>query len=489
MVTLVAVLAAGAGIPMSAGAGGTASRHHVVIDGVPLDEVHPRALRPGASGRRPGVVVAHGFAGSARLMTPFADTLAARGYVVVLLDFGGHGTATRPMDGDAGLQRDLDTATRHLRGLPDVDPSRVAVVGHSMGAGAAVRYGATHPDVGATVALSLPDASDVRPNRPRRLLVLVGGLEFAGFRDAARRAAETGGGREVVVPAVEHVTILYAPRAHREVVGWLDGAFGDTAGRLPSPVRRPAGAALLMLAFVLGFVPLIRAVLGPARPRPWPTVPAIGLAMAVSGGVAVVAALVAAVVPTTRLPIAIGGYLVGFTALTGVGLVVGHRLSGHGPSGHRREAPSVGSPAEVRSARRLGVAAPLLVAYAGAAIAVPLHLGVAQAVPVGPRWWLLLLIWAGFAVLAFGAELLTARSGVGLLAVSAVATIVLTAAAVAGLTSGFVLLVVPLLAALMAWQALWSGMLYAHDAPAWLVAPVGALVVAWPVAVTLPLTA
>ena len=136
---------------------------------------------------------------------------------------------------------------------------------------------------------------------------------------------------------------------------------------------------------------------------------------------------------------------------------------------------------------RAGPAAVLLVAYAGAAIFVPLQTGVVQAVPVGPRWWLLVLIWAGFAVLAVGAGRLTGGDSLGLFIVSVVATVVLTAAAVAGLTSGFVLLVVPLLAVLMVWQAVWNAVLHRYSAPLWLAAPVGALVVAWPVAVTLPL--
>ena len=183
LAALLAVLvAAGAGMWLLAGADGEPSRKHVVVGGVPLDEVHPT----GASGeRRPGVVVAHGFAGSARLMAPFGDSLAARGYVVVLLDFSGHGANTRPLPegtastetSTAALQHDLDVATAHLRGLPDVDPARVALAGHSMGASAVTRYAAAHPEVTATVAISLPDASTVLPDRPARLLLLVGGLD------------------------------------------------------------------------------------------------------------------------------------------------------------------------------------------------------------------------------------------------------------------------------------------------------------------------
>ena len=65
--------------------------------------------------------------------------------------------------------------------------------------------------------------------------------------------------------------------------------------------------------------------------------------------------------------------------------------------------------------------------------------------------------------------------------------IALTGAAVVGLTSTFVLLVVPLLAVLLLWQAIWSAVLHRFAAPKWLIALVGSLVVAWPIATALPM--
>ena len=49
---------------------------------------------------------------------------------------------------------------------------------------------------------------------------------------------------------------------------------------------------------------------------------------------------------------------------------------------------------------RGAVAAPVLIGYAAVTIAVPVQLGLTHAVPVGARWWLLALVWLGFAVLA-----------------------------------------------------------------------------------------
>ncbi|MFI5952725.1 alpha/beta hydrolase family protein [Cryptosporangium sp. NPDC051539] len=441
--------------------------HHVTVDGVPLDEVHPAA-----SGRRPGVVVAHGFAGSARLMAPFGDTLAARGYVVVLLDFAGHGASTRRLTGDAVLQRDLDVAVAHLRSLPDVDPARIALVGHSMGAGAVAEYGASHPDVTATVAISLPDATGLPPDRPEHLLLLVGGLEFPQFRAAVDEAAKGRDRTAVTVPGVEHISILYAPRTHREVVRWLDQNLGATSGPLPTPLRRPAGAGLMLLGFLIGLYPPARLVLGDSGAR-WPRfrLDLLPRVLAVSAVAALLGLVVAAVLPNGRFPLATAGFVVAFTLVLGGALIAYQVWRG----------PKWSEPASYRAV----VALPLFVAYAGAAVAVPLQVGVAHAVPVGIRWWLLLVVWAGFAALAYGAERF---AGPNALAVSAVATIALTLAAGLGLANGFLVLVVPLIAVLLFWQAVWSAILRRFSAPTWAIAPVGALVVAWPLATALPIT-
>ncbi|WP_203734806.1 dienelactone hydrolase family protein [Paractinoplanes durhamensis] len=463
LVALAALLVALAGVWLIVGAGGDSRRTHVVVDQVPMDEVHP----PGAV-RHPGVVVAHGFAGSAKLMAQFGDTLAARGYVVVLLDFDGHGANTTPlkMGDDEALQRDLDVAVAHLRSLPDVDPARIALVGHSMGASAVTRYAAGHPDIGATVAISLPDASAARPGHPARLLLLVGGLEFAGFRDAAAQA----GGEEVVVPGVEHISILYATRTHRETADFLDNAVG---GPLPAPTRRAAGAALLLVALAVGLVPLARLTLGPGT-EGWPRFdwPLIGRTTALAAVAATAAALLARFLPTTRLPLALGGYVAALTSITGAALWAY-------ASRRRRHIEA----APTRRAR----AAPALILYAAITIAVPLQLGLTHVVPVGTRWWLLAVVWAGFALLAYGAERVTGGNSLAALAVSAVTVVVLTAAAIAGLTSSFVLLVAPLLAVLLVWQAAWSAVLHRFQAPRWVIALAGSLLVAWPIATTLPL--
>jgi dienelactone hydrolase len=473
-------LSAFLGVFLLAGDGHGLRRTHVTVDGVPLSEVHPAG-----SGRRPGVVVAHGFSGSAELMAPFGDSLATQGYVVVLLDFAGHGANTSPLPDDAAatdasvaaLQHDLDVALAHLRSLPDVDPARVALVGHSMGATEVTRYAAAHPSVKATVALSLPGSSVAQTDRPAHLLLLYGGLEFPGFKAAAADALAHGGPdrRASAVPGVEHISILYAPRAHRETVDWLDHNVGGAVSSqpLPSPLRRISGTALLTLAFLIGLHPLARVLLN-GQPRTTAKIRRTVWAVGVATGAAAVAVLVAPRLPTDRLPIAIGGFIVGYT------LVIGVVLTAYGI----RRRPALAPGPKGRGWRLVP-----LIGYAVAAIAVPTQLGLTHAVPVGARWWLVPVLWAGFGVLAYGTERATGGNTAGVLAVAAVVVVALTGAAVLGLTHGFLLLAVPPLVLLFGWQALWSAALNRLGAPAWLIAAVGSVVVAWPLGIALPLIA
>jgi hypothetical protein len=62
-------------------------------------------------------------------------------------------------------------------------------------------------------------------------------------------------------------------------------------------------------------------------------------------------------------------------------------------------------------------------------------------------------------------------------------------AALAGLAPGFIVVVTPLIAALFAVSLVIAGAARLRGAPVWCTVPAGALVVAWPVATALPLTA
>ncbi|MEU5780546.1 alpha/beta hydrolase [Micromonospora lupini] len=496
LLAVLAALAAALGTAVLVRADAGLSVRQVTVDGVPMTEV--RAGPPTPEARRPGVVVAHGFAGSARLMRPIADTVARRGAVALLFDFAGHGASPARLDpgmSPATLAADLDAAVGHLRAQPDVDPAQIMLVGHSMGAGAVTRYAAGHPEIARTVAISLPDAGELPPGRPAELLLIVGGAEFPAFRraaeDAVGRGASVSRRPAVVVPGVEHISVLFAPRTHEEIADWLPSVDGTAA---PRPLVRLAGAALLLLAFAVGVVPLAALLLG-RRPSGSPApvgspAPAgervplggpalLGLAVLVTG----VGAAVAAVLPTNRLPLAVGGYVTGFLLISGVLLGGGHRWL---PAATR--APGLtGDETACRTPARTIVAALALTAYAVLAVALPIHLGLTSALPVGARWWLLPLVVAACLLFLLGVEQVSAGRTWRRLLVVAVAVFVLSTSAVVGLAPGFVLLVVPLFAVLLGWHVLWAALLRRYATPRWLPALVGAALLGWPIATTLPL--
>ena len=108
-----------------------------------------------AGNGRPALVVMHGWGGNAGMMLPLAAPLHAAGYSLLLVDARCHGQS----DGDsfASLPRfaeDIEAALRWLAKRPEVDPLALGVIGHSVGAGAALLAGSRQPSIRAVVSLA-----------------------------------------------------------------------------------------------------------------------------------------------------------------------------------------------------------------------------------------------------------------------------------------------------------------------------------------------
>jgi pimeloyl-ACP methyl ester carboxylesterase len=103
----------------------------------------------------PAVLVMHGWGSNAAMMLPVVAPLRAAGFAVLLLDARCHG---RSDDEDfASMPRfaeDIAAGLAWLRRRPGIDAGRVALIGHSVGAGAALLHAARHADVVAVVSLS-----------------------------------------------------------------------------------------------------------------------------------------------------------------------------------------------------------------------------------------------------------------------------------------------------------------------------------------------
>lgn len=280
-------------------------------DGLPM-----MFLAPATDAKVPGVLVAHGFAGSKQLMLGYGYTLARAGYAVLLWDFGGHGANGNRLERD-GLQRDIELAYAVLAGQPEADPDRVALVGHSMGSGAVLAAGITRPDRYAAVVAISPTSAEVTPDVPRNLLLQAGSWEGRFVANAERLLKSAGGPNEdiaggrarklVIIPSAEHISILFRRESHAVTLDWLGATFGTQ--RTTSYVdRRIIWYGLHLVAWLvalLAVAPLLRSGLPVDRQTPawrrW-----VGLLLGSAVAVAVVGIL-GRLIPLQNL----GGLVVG----------------------------------------------------------------------------------------------------------------------------------------------------------------------------------
>ncbi|MFN3706194.1 MAG: alpha/beta hydrolase [Thermoflexales bacterium] len=482
-----------------------------VVDGVPIELFLPLDARP----LTPALVISHGFSGNRQLMYGFGYVLARNGYVAALVDFAGHGLSRdRLPDGfnDAQYRKlaaNLDTALRFVRARPEVDAVRVGLLGHSMGATAVARYAAERDDVPLTVAISLgafgsslpPD-----PARPRNLLVLVGALEFEGFLRGSTNALrvawpqgianQTYGDfaagtarRLVIVPGVEHITVLFSDSAHQEVVRWLDQAFGVIRAGTLHADGRMVWVLGWYAAVLLGFFPLSRALLG--RPDQPPTYP-VGLSalhallvmtLAV-GGAAL--ALWLGLIPYRWIPLTVGNYVGAFFAVAG-GIVLGHQLACN------RRVAAIVAGLSLASFARSALPALLLAAYAVFTFGIAAHLAWSNFALVGARLWVFGVLWVSCFLFFLGDELLTRGALARRLVLwAATKLVVLIGLALAVLWLGappFLLLLIPVMVVLFVWHGAYAHRLYQLTAGALHGALLNTSVFAWVIAATFALVA
>ena len=103
----------------------------------------------------PAVLVMHGWGGNAALMLPLARPLHEAGYATLFVDARCHGASDD--DSFASLPRfaeDTERAFAWLSAREGVDPARIALLGHSVGAGAVLFAASRTPQVAAVVSVA-----------------------------------------------------------------------------------------------------------------------------------------------------------------------------------------------------------------------------------------------------------------------------------------------------------------------------------------------
>ena len=168
-------------------------------------ELVGQIFRPAATAteaRRPGVVLCHGFAGT--INTEVAVALADRGITVLAFAFRGFGASAGERGNVICSEQvaDAKAAVDYLISLPDVDPSRIGVVGSSLG-GSIVLLETAEDSRVAALAVACPVA-----NGERFLEQLHRDNDGVGKAPvAAARLANQGGKlhRFEIVPIPEHL--------------------------------------------------------------------------------------------------------------------------------------------------------------------------------------------------------------------------------------------------------------------------------------------
>jgi len=250
-----------------------------------------KIIPPPPAERPPAVVLVHGFMSDRQMMSVLARRIAENGYAVLAIDVRGHGENRNAFSNDfsvgGALREDVKQAVDFLRGYPFVDGARIAVIGHSMGAGAVLDY-ATH-DRNLSGAVMISGGWSLGPERPRNALFIfaendpeeaiqdtstalaahlagVGQVQlgqlYGGF--AGNNAIEA-----MRIPGVDHIRILYSEAAATAIVKWLDGAFGtNRTGDIETADARLGASLIALVLFLVLLVPLGR-ICGSIAPQ-WP---------------------------------------------------------------------------------------------------------------------------------------------------------------------------------------------------------------------------
>jgi pimeloyl-ACP methyl ester carboxylesterase len=244
--------------------------------GNPFFQTFPKS----AAERPPAVVLIHGFSSDRVNSSALARRIAQNGYGVLAIDVRGHGENRNSFvesQTGHGLREDVKNAVEFLRQSNLVDGSRIVVMGHSMGAGAALDYATHDPNLKGSVMIS-GGFNLEGPEHPRNTLFifaendpefiketsLVVGAHLACvpklelgkvYGDVANGTAVEA----IQVPGVDHVRIIWSADAAASIVRWLDNVCGVKRAGDPNLAEPRLTLILLCLPlFIFLLIPIGR---------------------------------------------------------------------------------------------------------------------------------------------------------------------------------------------------------------------------------------
>jgi pimeloyl-ACP methyl ester carboxylesterase len=433
---------------------------------------------------------------------------------VFLLDHPGHGDSTQSFTYERA-EFCAAAAITWLEKERHIDLARTALIGHSMGAGIAIRLADQFPTA-ATISISTamrkpivtspPGLEPVEPPRrmPVNLLLINAEYDWPELKEVSRRLVQAAGGerysdddfaqrravRSQIIPRATHTSLIFDPEAETAVRYWIERSLGQDSLIGGGTFVVPATAFFGVVAMLLVFPRLATVILSPPGSesgKPTSTPPAwksLGAWLAAALLAVLIQFGFVALAPVIRMYN--GDYLASVLMLTGLALLMSRSKWG-GP-----KTDAQWNARAVSGAIALGMAT--MLAFGGW-----LNSHVADLWLNAPRWWrfavLVPLVLPYFLAeeLALGPPLRTwlarSRRAATFLALRAILWLAMVGA-VLMLNSGQVLmaLLVVYMAAFSISQRLGMDAVRRRTGSAAAAAVFGAILAAWFIAAVFPLT-
>ena len=112
-------------------------------------------IPPPSEEKAPAIAIIHGWGGNSGQMLAFAPLLHDAGFALLFVDARNHGRSDS--DSFSSMPRfaeDLERGVEWLKKNPEVDPDRVSVLGHSVGAAASLLLASRRKDLVGVVAIA-----------------------------------------------------------------------------------------------------------------------------------------------------------------------------------------------------------------------------------------------------------------------------------------------------------------------------------------------
>ncbi|NVM53603.1 MAG: alpha/beta fold hydrolase [Candidatus Helarchaeota archaeon] len=224
----------------------------------------------------PGIVIGHGFVSNKQAMQGIALELVKCGFVVINIDFRGHGQSGGNLERDA-LIDDVYAAVQYLKNLPYVNNNSIGLVGHSMGGAAVMQTAITYKtEINATVSIGMVGMNDsnyeINGTDINNLLIAMGGLEelftyeamIAFLKNATDRVNVTDGvqygyfingtaKKLFIAPYADHILEITDSAIQNEICAWFRDSFYTGTTQPNTEIYRQIFGIIALLGAVIGF--------------------------------------------------------------------------------------------------------------------------------------------------------------------------------------------------------------------------------------------